>query len=550
MITALKQRLRANRGLYQLARDLYQPAALLGASVWGRQQLQPVRAIEDQIRAIELQRPPREPHVLIFDAAPQGARLTCHTTTSRAIGWSLRLAGQSVRYAVCRSGVPKCFYSYDALHPLSDPPCTRCAVLRSAAYPADLTSPLLPQAELWAEWRRELSGLPLHDLERYRYQDLELGRICAASVRWALRRHTLEGDEVGRALLIRYLVGALSLSRSFDRLLDELQPRAVVTYNDAFFAEATVAEVVRRRQIPLVTHEIGWVPGRMFVAHGQATRYQIPLPPGYELSPAAEAKLEAYLSKRFAGDFRMGATNFWPEIKTLSPALRERMARYRQVVSVFTNVVFDTSQLYANVVFDDMFDWIDGTLDLARQAPDTLFIIRVHPDEYLKNTKDTVAGWLDRRPDGLPENVVLVPPNEYISSYDLVRVSKFVVVYNSTIGLEAMILGKRVVCGGETRYLGSTAAVRPDDRDGYGRLIKEYLAAGRLNLDEESQLQARRYLYYTYFEACLDLSPWIGTGLEVDDDRLGDAMAYHPDRSAEMGILVRGVLDGRPFTYA
>ncbi len=48
--------------------------------------------------------------------------------------------------------------------------------------------------------------------------------------------------------------------------------------------------------------------------------------------------------------------------------------------------------------------------------------------------------------------MVFVGPQETLSSYELIQKSKFVMVYNSTIGLEASIMGAAVLCAGKARF--------------------------------------------------------------------------------------------------
>ena len=88
-----------------------------------------------------------------------------------------------------------------------------------------------------------------------------------------------------------------------------------------------------------------------------------------------------YLEKRFQGQFTMAGIRFWPEMNGLDEALLEKAGQFQQIVPVFTNVVFDTSQVHANTVFPHMFAWLDLVLDLIRAHPETLFVIRAHPDE-------------------------------------------------------------------------------------------------------------------------------------------------------------------------
>ncbi len=132
----------------------------------------------------------------------------------------------------------------------------------------------------------------------------------------------------------------------------------------------------------------------------------------------------------------------------------QKAARFKQIVPVFTNVIFDTSQPHANTVFEDMFDWLDMTLEVIRAHPETLFVIRAHPDEsrVRKASRETVAAWVEANGVDKEPNVVFVAPKETLSSYELIQKSKFVMVYNSTIGLEASIMGAVVLCAGKARF--------------------------------------------------------------------------------------------------
>ena len=81
-------------------------------------------------------------------------------------------------------------------------------------------------------------------------------------------------------------------------------------------------------------------------------------------------------------------------------------------------------------------------------------MIRAHPDETRpgKESHETVSDWVRKNQMTYLPNVIYVPPEEYLSSYELIRASKFIMVYNSTIGLEAAVMGAAVLCGGRSRY--------------------------------------------------------------------------------------------------
>jgi hypothetical protein len=94
-----------------------------------------------------------------------------------------------------------------------------------------------------------------------------------------------------------------------------------------------------------------------------------------------DEKLDQYLSDRFSGNFTMAGIKFWPEIHKLDEELVQKIQQFKKVVPVFTNVIFDTSQVHANTIFIDMFEWLDQLCTIIREHPDILFVIRAHPDE-------------------------------------------------------------------------------------------------------------------------------------------------------------------------
>ena len=92
----------------------------------------------------------------------------------------------------------------------------------------------------------------------------------------------------------------------------------------------------------------------------------------------------------------MAGIQFWPEMKGLTEDFLQRAAGFKQVVPVFTNVIFDTSQPHSNVVFPHMFAWLDLVLEIVREHPDTLFVLRAHPDETRpgKASQESVSQWV------------------------------------------------------------------------------------------------------------------------------------------------------------
>jgi hypothetical protein len=191
--------------------------------------------------------------------------------------------------------------------------------------------------------------------------------------------------------------------------------------------------------------------------------------------------------------------------------LIERIQSFSQIVPVFTNGIFDTSQDHANTLFYDMFALLYSLGDVIRNHPETLFIIRAHPDEDRpgKESRESVANWV--RDTGVDElaNIAFISPADLVSSYELVRRSKFVLVYNSSIGLEASIMGAAVLCAGRARYTQMPTVDFPESREAYLLALEEYLGRKTIEVPGEFASNANRFLYYELYRASLDFSEFL-----------------------------------------
>ena len=285
-----------------------------------------------------------------------------------------------------------------------------------------------------------------------------------------------------------------------------------------------------------------------------ATAYLLDIPEAFKLTPKQDAELDSYLGQRFQGNFTMAGIQFWPEMERLDQELLEKIQRFDDVVVVFTNVIFDTSQVHANILFEDMFVWLRSIVDFARRHPQTLFVIRAHPDELRpgKESRETVQQHLEEAGAFELPNLEFLEPTRYVSSYELIQRAKYVMVYNSTIGLEATLLGKVVLCGGQARYTAYPTAYLPEDREGYFTLAERFLAEENPAPPQEFREHARRFTYYQHYHSSLDFSRFM-----VPHDHFPgyvrfrdfDPLDLHPSVCREATILVQGVKEGQAMIY-
>lgn len=494
--------------------------------------------------------PPSGKPVVFFNASTRISGLSLNAAFGMLAAWSLRLSGVPVVHFVCYSGMTRCVLGIQQDNPAALPPCSACLAQSQSIYTAGAVRRLELQVD--SDLEAELQRLDLDRLLAFTYRDIQLGKLVTPALRWVLRRHHLPDDAPTRTLAAHMIRSAWAVSRQFGALLDEVKPRAVVVFNGMFFPEATARAAALQRGLKVITHEVGLQPYSAYFTTGEATAYPINIPSEFELLPEQDARLDAYLAQRFLGDFSMAGIRFWPEMTHLSPEFLEIAAGFKQVVPVFTNVIFDTSQPHSNVAFPHMFAWLDQVLDLILCHPETLFVIRAHPDESRpgKESRESVANWIRKNNvNGLP-NVVFVDSGEYFSSYELIQRAKFVMIYNSTIGLEASLMGAAVLCGGKARFTQYPTVFFPPSPEEYRKKAEEFLTAGQIDVPVDFRRNARRFLYYQLFRTSLPFGDF------VTEDKVwkgfvalkfNDVKALLPENSPALKVIQAGILQDGPF---
>ncbi|GAB4523870.1 MAG: hypothetical protein Fur0018_06950 [Anaerolineales bacterium] len=499
---------------------------------------------------------PEQAPVVFFNASTRLGNFSQNAAFSLLAAMSVHAAGTPVVHFACTGGMTRCMLGTNPDDVQQPPPCALC---RQATARFFHHAPVVAFGDAaHPEMRTALQGLGLAALADFSYPfeplgtDIPLGVLTLPGLRWALRRYHLQDDEATRFLWREYIFSAYALARAFYDFVHQVAPQAVVLFNGIAFPEATARWVAQSLGLRVITHEVSYLPfSAFFSAEAPAPTYPLHIPEDFQLDEAQNARLDAYLSQRFKGAFTMAGIRFWPEMQGLDEAFLQKAAQFRQIVPVFTNVIYDTSQVHANTLFEHMFAWLDALLPVMRAHPEALFVIRAHPDEMRpgtrKQAREHVQGWVaHHRVTNLP-NVVFVGPLEYLSSYDLIRRSKLVLVYNSSIGLEATLLGAPVLAAGAARYTDYEVVHYPADREGYMRLLERFLSADEIPLPEAFAVNARRFLYYQLFKASLPFGDFLEPGAIAGAVRLKAfpwrQLREHPTTR----LLMDGILHGKSF---
>ncbi len=500
------------------------------------------------LRVAKIAPRPQDMRPIVFFKASSGIDdLSWNSAFHLITSWGLRLQGIPVAFFACNHGMSRCVLGTNRDRPAQQPPCRSCVYQAKTLYTgADVS---------WFSFERDselelaLAGKSLAQLMICEWHNIPLGALVLPGLRWILRRYHLIDDDTTKFFLREYLLSAWNVAVGFERFLDSTNPQSVVVFNGQFFPEAVAKWIAKQRGLRVISHEVGFQPVTGFFTEGESTAYPIHIPESFELDSDQNAQLDAYLEKRFQGNFSMAGVKFWASMKGLDSAFLAKAAQFKQIIPVFTNVIFDTSQPHANTIFTDMFAWLDLVLETARTQPETLFVIRAHPDEtrLRKASLETVAEWVHSRHATDQPNVIFVSPHEYLSSYELITRSKFVMIYNSTIGLEASIMGAAVLCAGKARFTQYPTVFFPQDQVDYDSTLKTFLTADTIEVPDDFRRNARRFLYYQLFRTSLPFGQFLETGIRTTHARLKWFEPQDLLESPAIRTVVKGLFENGDF---
>lgn len=169
----------------------------------------------------------------------------------------------------------------------------------------------------------------------------------------------------------------------------------------------------------------------------------------------AKKSIETIFSKRFIGKSDdLIKNNFVFSNNILKKV--ENIIQKKDAFALFPNVLWDNSLYDSKSIFDSQVEWIIETIKYFEKQDNKVLIIRAHPSEnkHMRSrigVKEIIKSKIKRNIFDI-KNILFIPSNSSLISYSLFPFIKGAIVYNGTIGLEAMYKNIAVFIAGKARY--------------------------------------------------------------------------------------------------
>ncbi len=398
-------------------------------------------------------------------------------------------------------------------------------------------------------------SIPYSNIRDYYYSDLTVGEHAWAGSLRFFARGTLDDEPNGEAITRRYLYAALLTAFITNNLFKNYNYVSTSFHHGIYVPQGIIGEVARREKIPVNNWSVAYRKKCFIFSHNETYHHEMLTEPiekweNILLNEVQENEITDYLKSRAYG------TQDWfllfeKPITVLDKIEKELGISFlKPTIGLLTNVMWDAQLHYCSNAFPNMVDWILETISYFSKRPDLQLIIRVHPAEVkgtLKSRQPIIPEILKTIPS-LPSNVIIIPPDNEISTYTVMQQCDSVLIYGTKTGVELTSMGIPVIVAGEAWIRNKGVTTDATSPEQYFSFLDKLPLQERL--DEDTRKRALRYAYHFFFRRMIPLEFLEPTGgwppykLAVNS-----LLGFLPGNSTGLDVICNGIITGSDFIY-
>lgn len=483
-----------------------------------------------------------------------------HSLPEYFISTNLRLRGHEVIHALCNGSPPHCAMDRKAF---VRPPCESCSMhseylVSIFKAPIQKLTEFVPQSEQ-NNIANECLSMGMHQIKEYKYLSIPLGEH---SIRYLTTYSGGFVDAESNLLTIQKILAGEIISTLYAyRLHKQINPTCVLMYSGNDAQHFGPFRVLRELGANVITWDESaqWRDGFYFARNSCAG--SVPLDGIWdEEKNLLLADHEKKSAKEYVNQWKNGkvcGTIYHPMPNSNKQEIinKYRLDAAHSTFLAVPNVVWDSNVISRNVGFKDMRHWVKTLIEWFIDNPNKKLLIRAHPAEkrvvlkkHFTREDSTLPALISKMfANQLPDNIIVIPADDDVDTYELGQLCDGVCAYTSNIALELALRGKKTWIAGKSFYRGmgfTTDIASPVH-------LTSLLERGgwRENLNTNEMDLAVKFLYLWVFRYATRI-PWhareIGT-FSYPKVHFKDFKFLIPGRDAQLDAICDRILDGRPF---
>ena len=301
----------------------------------------------------------------------------------------------------------------------------------------------------------------------------------------------------------RFFKASIEASQLSLKLLQENNFDAVIAHHGIYVPQGNFVETARNLGLKVVTWHQAYRKGCYLFSLNDTYHKTMLFSKNWnrELDEREKKTILDYLESRKKGTndwINFGVSKRQKSIKIDFPK--------ESTALLLTNVSWDAQIHYDTNIFESMQDWLRSTINWYCAHENSYLIIRVHPAELTGNiiSRDPVVQWISENFEFLPNNIMLIGPEERISTYSLMASAHLGLVYATKASIELATLGKEIIVAGDAWIRGKGFTHDPISETEYIEMLQKY---SELKLEKKSNIEmALSFAHFFFFQKMIPIS--------------------------------------------
>tara|TARA_B100000965_G_C19555588_1_gene742020 strand:+ start:45 stop:1688 length:1644 start_codon:yes stop_codon:yes gene_type:complete len=229
------------------------------------------------------------------------------------------------------------------------------------------------------------------------------------------------------------------------------------------------------------------------------------------LSTSEIDELYNFINKRKKGDSKIFQTEgYYNKIARFEENLK--FDEKKNNIFLFSNIFWDVGLSDTGRLYDGVINWVLDTIEIVSKIENSHLYVKIHPAEVFdsSNSVKGVKDYIYEKYPILPKNISIITPEMKINPTELFPYMDIAVLFNGTLGLEALFENIPVIATGKAPYSNLNLINEPINRTEYKNMLN-----GSVKLIIPKKNDYELFAYF-YFIKCL--IPWNLTKNAYADD--------------------------------
>jgi hypothetical protein len=440
-----------------------------------------------------------------------------HLIFESILGKALDFKGADIEFLLCDHALPACIMSTtvniseDELEKNGPKSlCSSCFYdgfnyLKKMSFRINKLSDYLVKEDFFKA-KKISDETPSNKIGKFILDKIPVGNHAYAGALRYYATTDLDGEKKGNIILKKYFEASIITKLALDNFFFKNQYDLIIMNHGIYVPQGVINEYAKKKNFKIVTWFSFYRKKTYCFFRGDTYQKEFLTEENHlwenlKLTKKKEEKIMNYLISRKSGidDWKFFYDK--PSFDKNFFLRKYNIDIKKPIIGMATNVIWDAQIDYPREFFKNILEWVFYTIKFFKKNQHLQLVIRVHPAEVNADrpAKQKVAEEIKKKFKNLPSNIIIIPPEDPISSYTIFDNCNSVLIYASKIGIELCAAGIPVIVVGPGQIKNKKIAHDVNSYKEYNHILNELPLNKKKYLNKKKILRAKKYAYHAFF---------------------------------------------------